>query len=678
MEEAPRKSVAPSFGSLRGWSGVLLVPITSLLYFGAAHLPHGLAFQAYFFWSAAAVAYTVAPVWGPRAFWGLALGSLLLNLGGWLPWPYALLMTLLQTSGPWLAWWAMGKWDCPRPNLGHTRDLLLWLGLAAFCSALFSSGLGSLVIALANPGGSFTHTITTAFSWFLGDFTAIVCLGPFLLNFLPRNHPHPLLSNPVPTPAFPLMAKLLLGAFCLVLLLAGRIHEGLSEDFRLALQFALVLPGLWVALRYGPRASSVGLALLSVALLSQLWLLGPGLPDEVFRFSQCLILVLGLATHVTAAAAEETRQAQWALHTRDLQTMRMEAVGTLAGGLVHEFNNQLTVVLGNLDRLKASPMVVPQTTGLLGRIEEAALSITRRVQQLKFLSHHAPMGAIPLRLGEALGPFLAATRALPQRIAFEWSHAEDPIVDVDPDLLNQALQHLLNNAVEAIPEQGRITLQTWQEDGWARISLVDSGSGMTPEVLLKACDPFFTTKPVAPGRGLGLSIAFSLIRQMGGSLNLSSQPELGTQADLSIPLSQSTPLPASPTPQSRPTHSILLADDEVGIRELTREFLESEGFAVVDAGDGHLALELFLSDPKAWDLVILDLVMPRLGGAEVLARIEALRPDLPALMISGYSTDARADLLSGPHRAFLSKPFRLQQLKEAMTTLGLHPPQGPK
>ncbi|MBI1751566.1 MAG: response regulator [Acidobacteria bacterium] len=650
---------------------MLLVPLIALLYFGAAQLPHRLVFQAYFFWPAAAVAYTVCFVWGPRALWGLALGSLALNLSGWLPWPLALAMSLFQCLGPWLAWWALKRGGCPQPDPGRTRDLLLWLGSTALCSALFSSGLGSLLIAATHPGEAFAPGLTSGFSWFLGDVTAIVCLGPFLLQFLPRGDRH---SSPAPAPAFPLAVKALLSAFCLVLLLAGRVHQGLSGDFRLALQFALVLPALWMALRYGPRASSAGLTLLSLALLTQLWLLGPGLPDEVFRFSQGLILVLGLATHLTSAAAEETRQAQWALHARDLQTIRMEAVGTLAGGLVHEFNNQLTVVLGNLDRLKDSLSGDPSADALLQRIESTALAMGQRVQQLKFLSHHAPLGAQPLKLGEALIPFLAAAKALPARVSFSWSPREDPTVGVDPDLLCQALQHLLSNSLEAIPGQGRIVLQTWQEGNWAKLRLEDSGKGMSPEVLLRACDPFFTTRPVAPGRGLGLSIAFSLIRQMGGNLVLTSQVGRGTQAVISIPQCQSIPVPAPPSLRSRPTRNILLADDESGIRELTREFLESEGFAVVEAADGLAAQEAFLSDPQAWDLVILDLVMPRLGGAEVLARIEALRPDLPALMISGYSADTRSDLLNGPHRAFLSKPFRLQQLKESLSALGLQSP----
>jgi CheY-like chemotaxis protein len=119
---------------------------------------------------------------------------------------------------------------------------------------------------------------------------------------------------------------------------------------------------------------------------------------------------------------------------------------------------------------------------------------------------------------------------------------------------------------------------------------------------------------------------------------------------------------------------ILLADDEAGIRELTREFLEGEGFQVLAVADGQEALDAFHSDPRAWDLLILDLVMPKLGGAEVLSRIEQIRPDLPALMISGYSAEVRPDLLDGSHRGFLAKPFRLHELLKAIQLLELKSP----
>jgi CheY-like chemotaxis protein len=202
--------------------------------------------------------------------------------------------------------------------------------------------------------------------------------------------------------------------------------------------------------------------------------------------------------------------------------------------------------------------------------------------------------------------------------------------------------------------------------------LEDNGAGMDPEVLRRACDPFFSTKSAGRSRGLGLSIAFSLAKQMGGSLALHSLLGEGTRAELELPLgAPSLPLPALPPPSSL-ARRILLADDETGIRELVEDILRQKGFDVTTASDGREALDRFEAEPEAWDLVILDLVMPRLHGSDVLAQIQARRPNLPALLMSGYSEQARPGLLDGPHRRFLAKPFRIHELMEALEALGLH------
>lgn len=632
-----------------------------------------LAFQAYLFWPAAALAHTAYFLAGREAVWGIALGSLLLNGFGWLPWPQAVGMSVLQTLGPLVAWRLMTRIGCPHPDLRQTRDLLCWLGVATLASAIFSSGLGTLVVGSALPGGRFSHPMATGFSWFLGDLAAILCLGPVLLHFGPR-WLHPASEAPSTRPASTFAAKVAVGVLCLALLFGGRVNPHLPADFRLALQFALVLPILWMALRFDPREAAAGVALLSLAFLAQLWTSGVRLPDEAFRFSQLHLLVLALAALVTSAAGEETRLARLALAARDLQAQRMEAVGTLAGGLVHEFNNQLTVVLGNLDRLREYLPSQSEAPGLARRLEDAALAMGNTVRQLKSLSHQTPLHSFPLPLSEALTPFLSSIRELPDRITFRLFLDQDPILGLDPDLLNQALQCLLANCVEALPGQGFIDLRAWQEGPSIHLALDDTGTGMSAEVLQRACDPFFTTKPLGTGRGLGLSIAFALTKQLGGRLLLDSLPGRGTRAELVLPLGRVLPEPATPEAGTPHTRRILLADDESGLRELTREFLEGEGFQVTGAADGQEALEAFESDPQGWDLLILDLVMPRLDGIEVLKRIERVRPELPALLISGYSTGLQPGVLGAPHRRFLAKPFRLQELLEAVRSLGLRDP----
>lgn len=669
----PLDPAAQPFGGVGGWRGALHVLALALIYLMAAKVPlsSSLTFQAYLFWPAAAVAHTAFFILGRKALVGIVLGSLLLNGLGWLPWPLALAMVALQTLGPLVAWRVLVHLGSPHPDLGRTQDLLRWLGVASLSSAVFSSGLGSLVVGLALPGGSFSHSLATAFSWFLGDLAAILCLGPWLLHFLPGwvnpSLKAPQATHPRPAP----LTLVLMGSLCLLLLFGGQINPGLSKDFRLSFLFALVLPVLWLALTTGPRGTSIGVALLSLAFLAHLTMGRLPLPDEAFRFFQLHLLVLASAGLVTASAAGEARTARLALEAQELQALRMEAVGTLAGGLVHEFNNQLTVVFGNLDRLHG---VLPDdslASPVVQRLEEAVDAVGSTVRRLKGLSHHVPIHVGSLPLQEALIPFRLRMPAMPAQVTFELVLADDPLVSFDPDLLGQALQHLVTNSLEAISGRGLIRLHAWSNELGLHLVVEDNGVGMTPDVLHRACDPFFSTKPTATGRGLGLSFAFSLTKQMGGRLSLESQAGKGTRVELIFPQVNSAASPTVSPLRPPTTHRILLADDEAGIRDLAREFLESEGFHVVVTSDGLEALDVFRSDPQSWDLAILDLVMPRLGGADVLNHINHIRPELPVLLMSGYSSEAQPNLLNASHRHFLAKPFRLHELLEALQSLGL-------
>lgn len=666
-----------------GWFGdrknMLAVLALAFLYLGAAKfpVPSDLTFEAYLFWPAAALVHTALFILGPRAWVGLALGSLMLNLSSWLPWHHALPMTLVQTLEPLLAWSLMGWLGCSRPDLRRVRDLLCWVGCAALSSALFSAGLGSCIMGHALPAG-FKDPLTTGFSWFLGDLTAILCLGPVLLHFLrPSMQPARLDPPPGVSSDRPLHLWEYLGlvGLSLILLVGGKANSGLPRDVRLALQFALMLPALWMALRLPPRHTALGITCLTFAILGFLWGGGKGLGEEAFRFSQLFLLVLALGTLVTSAAAQEARSARRALVRQDLQAQRMEAVSALAGGLVHGFNNQLTVLLGNLDRLRLSLPVTAEATTLADRLEASARAMEGSVRQLKALSNQAPLQAFRLSLREALTPFLLDTTSLPGHIHFSSDLEGDPPVGLDPALLEQALQLLLANAVEALGAGGHIRLRSRVEGPWVHLVLQDDGPGMEPEVLHRACDPYFSTKAEGRSRGLGLSIAFSLAKQMGGNLSLQSRPGHGTEAELCLPLGQPLDPPPPMPPQSERGCRILLADDEAGILELTTECLRDEGFEVATATDGQEALELFESDPLGWDVVILDLVMPRLHGSEVLRRIQEQRPLLPALLISGYSAEARPGLIDGPHRRFLSKPFRISELLVALSDLGIPSPR---
>ena len=663
-----------------GWRGAAMVGCLAFTYVAAARFPTpaDATFEAYFLWPAAAVAHTAPFLLGSRAWLGIALGSLILNLCSWLPWPQALAMTMLQTTECLAGWWLMVRLGCPQPDLRRLRPLLLWMGTAAATSAVFSAGLGSWVTGQAHWSG-FRYPLATAFSWFLGDQTALLCLGPGLLLFLgPWLQPTTGTGTRSPLTAprpRQFLERVGLVGVCLLLAVGG-VHPSLPRDVRLAFQFALVLPLLWVALRLRPRDMALGLGLLALAVLLFTWRGGRVVPGDSFRFSQLYLLVLALGGLVLAAAAEELRSTRADLLARERQALRMEAIATLAGGLVHAFNNQLTVLVGNLDRLRLLPAGSVDSDVALGQMDQAAASLEGTVRQLQDLSQQSPVRARSLPLHEALTPFLMEAASLPERISFQTDLLEDPLVGLDTERLRQALSLLLANSVEAIQGAGWIRLSALRRNGRLALVLEDSGPGMTAEVLAQACDPFFSTKAPGPHRGLGLSVAFTLAKQMGGWLTLDSQPSHGTRAELNLPIEPgSAPtilLPAAPAGARR----VLLADDEPGILALTCEILETEGFAVTTAADGQAALDHFLVQPDAWDVVILDQVMPHLHGTEVMERIHQIRPNLPFLIVSGYSTNLRPELLDGPHRHFLAKPFRIRDLFLALDHLGIGRPDG--
>lgn len=667
-----RESMVPGAAPGRA---ALEVGLLALVFLAAAKvpLPSDRTFETFFFWPAAAVSHTAFYILGRRAALGIALGSLILNLTSWLSWPYALAMTLVQTLEPWVAWRLMVGLGCPQPDLRQVRDLLRWSATAALTCALFSSAVGSTLVNHAHHPG-FRDPLATAFSWFLGDLVAILCLGPLVLLGvqalrMPAEGPAP---DRAPSRLEP---WLLLGA-AILLALTGHPALGLPPDLRLALPFGLVLPLLWAAVRLGPVRTALGLFLLAVVFVFLHRGSPLGLPSEAFRFAQLLLLVLAAGALVTAASAHDARMARQALALRELQAQRMEAVATLAGGLVHGFNNQLTVLMGNLDRLRLEAPEASAVQSIASRLEEASRTMEGTVRQLRALSNQAPLQSFSLPLSLALEPFLADTRNLPERLTFESTLDGDPSVNLDPALLRQALGHLLANSREALDDHGRVRLRGWAAEGGVHICLEDDGPGMSPDVLRRACDPYFTTRPGGQGRGMGLAIAFSLARQMGGSLRLDSAPGRGTRAELVLPPGLAHEVSDPPPAPTHRVHRVLLADDEAGILELTREVLEEAGFEVVAAADGQEAWEAFQAAPEVWDLALLDLVMPRLHGAELAFRIQALRPDLPILFMSGYSEATRPGLLAAPHRHFLAKPFRIQGLLDAIRDVCPQAPHG--
>ena len=399
---------------------------------------------------------------------------------------------------------------------------------------------------------------------------------------------------------------------------------------------------------------------------------------------------LGVSVNVT-----ERRRLEQQLQ----QAQKMEAIGQMAGGVAHDFNNILTAVLGNLSLVKL-PHADPSRP-LLAAVEQAATRAADLTRKLLGYARRNQLviGPVPPRdaFAEVLG---LLRRTFDPRVRIEVAVASGcgPAL-ADPGLLNQALLNLCINSRDAMPAGGTLTLSadpvelTPEEaaavpdaraGSFVRIGVADTGAGMTDEVRARVFEPFFTTKPVGQGTGLGLPMVQGIVKQHRGWVAITTCPKGGTRIDLYLPVAPAEPprsgmfRPAVPPDvavarELAPTNghhpagdrrTILLVDDEAMIRDLGRTVLETAGYRVVVAEDGVEAVEVFARERDHIDLVILDVTMPRMSGLDAYRHITELAPGARILFSTGYSTEDVAELDGA--LGLLSKPYRPHELLAAV------------
>jgi PAS domain S-box-containing protein len=392
----------------------------------------------------------------------------------------------------------------------------------------------------------------------------------------------------------------------------------------------------------------------------------------------------------------ERRRAESALR----QAQKLESLGVLAGGIAHDFNNLLTAILGNtevaLERIPEDPAL----KNALQRIEattQRGSDLARQLLAYAGKAHFAirplDLNGIILEMGDLLSVSISKKVALRQDL-----QAGLPPVEADSAQFQQVVMNLVINASEAIGDRpGTVTLRTRSkyysqaelssgfpgqvlEPGpYVRLEVEDDGCGMDAETIGRIFDPFFTTK--FTGRGLGLSAMLGIVRGHRAGIHVESTAELGTTFTLLFPASEATVTLQAPEPEPAAAMSgtVLVVDDEGIIRDLARSGLEASGFHVLEARDGLEAVELFQSGRVVVDLVLLDMTMPRMGGAEAFRRIRALHPGMHVLLTSGYtqkeSMESLADL---PPDGFLQKPFRVRELVSMVRNVLQNPTHHPK
>jgi len=393
---------------------------------------------------------------------------------------------------------------------------------------------------------------------------------------------------------------------------------------------------------------------------------------------------------LVASAFEGMRQSlrqgqeeQKLLEQRLRQAHKMEAVGRLAGGVAHDFNNLLTIIRGHADLLMERTENEPAKKSV-DQIQKAAGRAVGMTRQLLAFSR---MQVLQPRVVDLNSIISEMGKMLPRLIGehIEYSFVSAPdlcSVQADPGQIEQVLMNLAVNARDAMPDGGKLLVRTAKVEvgpaeaakrpamsvgSYALISVTDTGHGMDEETKAHIFEPFFTTKEVGKGTGLGLATVYGIVKQSRGFIWVESQPSRGTTFEIFFPSSTATtaaPAPDVPVARARRgTETILLVEDEAGVRDLAHEFLKAAGYKVLEAHDGADALEVAARYSGSIDLLLTDMVMPRLSGKELTRALREARPELKVVLMSGYS-EYSTDGSDTKQFSSLAKPFSMVSLIE--------------
>ncbi len=363
-----------------------------------------------------------------------------------------------------------------------------------------------------------------------------------------------------------------------------------------------------------------------------------------------------------------------------LHHQKMDAIGQLSGGIAHDFNNILSVISGNLEMLEAHDLP-PSAKRAVARAKEASVRAARITHRLLAFARRQPLSPEPIDVNQSLTDLSDILKqTIGANIEIEMLLAETVgTVETDIDQFETAILNLAVNARDAMPEGGSLVIETealqvreeprTQDEAppgdYVRVSVSDTGTGMTPDVLARALDPFFTTKEAGSGTGLGLSMVYGFMKQLGGHAKIYSEPGRGTRISLLFPAGENndlSPQTAEPEDATGNGETVLVVDDRADVLQVTANRLRELGYRVVTADRGSTALDRLAAHPET-RVAILDVVMPGgMDGHQLADRIEALAPDVSIIMCSGYSPKLAAGGRQHPDRPFLSKPVSRSKL----------------
>ena len=371
------------------------------------------------------------------------------------------------------------------------------------------------------------------------------------------------------------------------------------------------------------------------------------------------------------------------------QSQKMQAVGQLAGGVAHDFNNLLTAIIGFCDLLLLRSRPGDPAFADIMQIKQNANRAANLVRQLLAFSRQQTLQPRVIDITDVLVELSHLLRRLiGENIELEFGHGRDlGLVKVDQGQLEQVVINLAVNARDAMPNGGRLTIRTanvrpaqalrrahevMPAGDYVLIEVRDTGIGIAPDNLARIFEPFFSTKEVGSGTGLGLSTVYGIVKQTGGFVFVDSNPGKGTAFEIYLPRHQASEVVAAdrteaaepPVPKDLTgTGTVILVEDDDAVRTFGGRALRNKGYRVVEAKSGETALDLVRDASGKINLLITDVVMPQMDGPELIREVRRIDPDIKVIFISGYTEDAfRQRLGSDSDIHFLAKPFSLKQL----------------
>lgn len=395
----------------------------------------------------------------------------------------------------------------------------------------------------------------------------------------------------------------------------------------------------------------------------------------------------GIPYRVIGTSLEITEQKQLEEEKRQLdaiKSQKMESLGTLSSGIAHDFNNILSIITLATERMKMkkTPEAIAQAIETIRTATERGKEV---VQQLSLFSRSEPIDLVPILVSDVFKQVNVMLRAsLPKNINLEFQQqSKSLLIKGNHTNLCQALLNLAVNARDAMPDGGRLRIQSGireldfvkekfndanAQNGYAVMSVSDTGNGIPDDVCVRMFEPFFTTKPKDKGTGLGLSIVHGVLKTHGGFIEVQTKAGKGTTFNLYIPLATKTEDELQKQ-MNEPKAYLMLVEDEIEIINLLSEFLENEGYAVFKALDGLEAAEMYKQNKDRIDVLITDSDLPKVNGKELISQIRHINPDLPIIVVSGSLGIREVAAKTQGKIVFVEKPYSLGEILSHLEAL---------